>query len=709
MSITVPQAGVIAGRAPQNVQVATPDTGEVLFGFGQRMAEIGSGLKKEALGRELGQARLNMMTGLNELRLKFAQIGNPDQIDREWGPQTTALRTQIMGGLNPENQADAGMMFDELAQTHTFAVGQTALAARQSQKIATINATGDLTARVAATSDPQTAMQYQGQYFNGLQALVADGTLSAEDAQARYQAMLTASDEGRMTILLTENPEALIAGIDGKQLGQSMDPGTSQGWRTRAAAVVATRQTAAAASGLAAAKDLLKDGAAVLRKGGSFANTTAANAALLDPAIRATPEARQYVEAAVLAREMPDFAGLPLDQKRARLATAAATPKADSSQFDRQDAMAASIAEHEAAIKTGTLWSYATATAGLPAPRPLPDPAQSTDAALTAALTTRAHAVAGLQATGLAGTAPAPIFTPDERAVWGALATAGASPADQTRLAMALGALGRDAPRAATELGAGDTFAYLSSGLAAGAIAPQLASQVFEGVKVQERNQTPLPGIATRRSLFFTKFSGLFADGTIVAPGLPPIDESAARDQVLTAADALYAYRQRNVAPEPQGGINEEAYKQALHEVLGGKGSYDTDTATGGIATLHSRDGSYMSLLPANVAAAEVDAAKTAMLTRWFRKPPTFEIRVSDWNDVGGDAASWARISHNGAVPAIGGALPEYTTLDRLRFDPVQGELYTLKTADGVTVLDSTGAPYLLDMARFLAEFGTKP
>ena len=53
--LTVPLAGVVAGRAASGIQIATPDTGEVVFGFGQKMAQIGHDLKKEALGRELGR------------------------------------------------------------------------------------------------------------------------------------------------------------------------------------------------------------------------------------------------------------------------------------------------------------------------------------------------------------------------------------------------------------------------------------------------------------------------------------------------------------------------------------------------------------------------------------------------------------------------------------------------------------------------------
>ena len=716
MSLTVPRAGNIAGRSA-NVQVATPDTGAAFAEFGNVMTQVGNKLVSEAADREMARGKMQMMQGMQDLRLQVEQIGDPDQIEAAYASGTKALREQIVGGMMPRNHADAALLFDEVAFSHGAAIGGRVLDLQQSQQRATLDQTAQVVIAGAATNDPETQAAYLDQYTASLDALVAKGVLNPEQRAAKLSEVTGGSQSARMTRLLSDDPAALVTAIDKGELGAGMDGGQVQTFRARGvaqvesnAAAAATDATRALTERTLAGKEIITEGTKVWRAGKPFASEADIAAIKADPELAAAlkPELDEYANAEDLFSFKPGFSRMSLEGKKRMRAEEAARPADKAYQANRLTAMDAEIAEHEAALKgDGDFYGF-VATRGLAPVQPLPDPSSGSVGDLSAALKSRARSATGLTVTGLSGTLPggaarpAPYFTPDERETWGALAAPTASPADRAKLAAVIaGTPGMDAERAAKELKADPMFTFVGGGMAAGDLSARVAKEAFEGVRVLEAQEVKMPPVTERRTKFFTDMPRLFDDGV---DGFGA-DESATMRAALGTADAIYAYRMRGKQPEGGGTIDQDVYSQSLHEAMGGSGTFGAGDATGGIATLSSYAGDYVTVLPKGVSADQITEAQDDIQARLYQAPSARNSGAAPVAAI--SEADWKGLSVDGSLPDIGGKLPDAATFRSLQLRPLGGDRYELikpgiMSGSYAPITAAGGRPYVISLDAYL-------
>lgn len=696
MSLTVPKAGVIAGRAPalSQVPVAQSQAGAAMGALGDRLLQVGTALEEERSQRELSQARVQMMNGLNDLRLKYEQVGDPDVIDRDFGAEASGLRDQIVGGLSARSQPAAGDMFNEMQASHAMALGGRAIDLRQSQRMATLAETTNATVQAGATADPTTQAVYLGQLDDHLAELVATGTITPEQAQTRRMDAAAEMESARATRLLSDNPQALIDQIDKGAEGGFSNLGADrlQSFRARAVADLAAQaarnlseQNRADKERLASAKDFLKDGIGVFGRGRDWAESDKAAQMLADPTIAALPEAREYAQAKLLHENMPQFAALPMTEKRRLLAEAKAKPIEKPYDGDLVAAMQSQIAADEKGWKEDR---FAHAAEILPTKVPaLPDPLTASADELVAGLKPRIRYATSLRDAG--HVSDVKYFSPAEAESWKAAAAESQSPAVRAKLASAFAvAFGDQVEEASAEIGAEPLFSYVG-GLIANGGGEVLARQIFDGARAIKAGDTRMPAAPQRRSAFFREFQSLFADGTM--PG--QLDEAAGRDQIIAAADALYAYCRRGDPNATDAVLDEDAYRQAVHEVMGGTGAFDSNQARGGVQTIHDR----LTMLPPDVAGADVTRALEMMRTSAY--DPVIE-------DYG-----WRTVSASGNAPRAGGEPLTAKDVKALSLRWVEGNAYELLVTDPSTgqlaaLRGDNGSPYLVDVRKLVSSFG---
>lgn len=714
MALTVPTSNLAGGRAA-DVRIAQPDTGATIAQFGDAMLQIGNRLEDDRLSREAQRLDIDMTRDLGQLRLEFAQTNDPDAIDRDWPARLAALKQQYLTGtdangiprVDRRNRDRFDMAFTSLADSHAFELGARAIDLRQSQATALweeqrnelvvqgavagdavldeLLAQGEasIDARAARFgTDAATVQQQKADFRASIYSQRAD-SLIANDPQA----FLTAAEAGTFNSLgedLTRKRLAAQAEITRRATQEETDRKRTEGERVKAAEAV------------------LKDGTAVYRTGSPFGREAEVDALLADPAIAALPEAAEYRDAQALARARPGFSALPLDQKRQQLAQERARPKDKGYEANVVTAMEAAIADHEAAITGGTVYGYVASVTGKPvAPLPGPD---ATDQELAQGFYNRRVEAAGVEASGLAGNKPAPLFTPEERDVWAPLAAPDAAPADRARTARLLATgFGAETDRALKELGGDAAFAFVGGGLAAGALTEQTARQIFEGQRAIDNQDIVMPPVAARRGTFFAQFPTLFPDGT----GEDGRDQSKARNSIIAAADARYAWLSRNAAPDAPGAIDPARWQQALHDVMGGTGAYDDGDATGGVQELRSGGQRYPVILPPGVSNDQVEMALSRVDARL--NPQDFYAS----NDM--QPSDWISISAGGTIPDLGGAEPNSTTMRNVRLRAAGGQKYdvfilvpddTTGVSREVLLKDQRGAAWQIDMGKLLRTFG---
>lgn len=717
MALTVPRAG-LSGGSTASLQVATPDTGGALAEFGNVMKQVGDGLLSEQAEREMSRAKMSMMQGLQDLRMKWEQNGDPDALETQFPEEARAMRAEIVKGLMPRNQADAELLFDQIAFSHSSALGGKAIDLRQSQQRANLDEMGRI-AIGAATTDPETSANYLAQYRADLDRAQANGTLSPEAAAERWNGVTSGSEGARMERLLTDNPRALVAAIEAGEMGGATDGEAREKWRARALAKADADDAARAQSARVArteavsvGRDLIKDGMQVYRTGSDFGREADIDALRKDPeaAAELAPELAEYDNARALYQTMPGFATMSLPAKKRALADAAARPKDKAYQADVVKAMQSSIETHETAMRDGNLYAYVEAV-GVRKVDALPNPTDPS-ADLAGSLKQRFYTANGLANAGMTGldangkTRPAPLFTPEEKESWGKLTAKDAPPKEKARLAVALSVLGPNADRAAKELGADPVLDWITGGIGHSALAPKLALEVFEGQRALKQGEVAIPPETALKGAFMRDVPQVFQDGTNTG-----VDENPAMKAAQETAISLYAYRMRGKVPEDGAAVALDltVWNQTVHEVLGGSGTFGEGDATGGIATVETGNEGYALMLPKGVSGDQVATAFRGLSDRVYK---------GEFGGVRGGPApvtdqDWATLSINGRPPRAGGKPLDVKTFSSGRLRAVGGDVYEMTVMDRssgqyVSVSDDQGAPWMFRLSEFLKAGGAE-
>lgn len=683
MSLTVPKAPVIGGRAAQ-LRFEDDQTGDIVTRFGMTMLQVGERIAAEQEQRGLGKARVAIAQRLNDLQMQGQQIGDPDDLDQFGTAEFQRARQEAVESAPAGIRDQVGQMFDEQALPHKARLGGRGLELRQSQELANLSALGDEVVRTVAIADPATQASARAQYDAHLEGLVQRGVLAPDQAEQARQQIGGKMETARAQRMLSENPEALVAAVDEGEFSV-LDAEQAQNWRARGVAAARTNAARieaedkrARSERVSAAKDFLSDGTSVLRKGQPFAGATDAVVLMQDPEIANLPEAREYIATVQLTQERPGLAVLPLAEKRALLADLKKRAINKPYEADKVEALQKMIAADEEGFRKDPL-TYAASIGLKPAPD-LPDPVNADSAELVAGLRGRRQYAASLAQSEY--TDDPKFFTPQEREEWAKLTDTTAAPETRARIALDLAtALGPEAEEAAAELKADPVFTLVGGGLAHG-LSPVTARQIFEGQRVIEGKHVKLPAKAERRQSFFGEFDSLFFDGTV--EGWP--DQAGVRDQITSAADALYAYRMRSAEAGGSGAdgqIEEKAYLQAVHEVMGGLGKYDSSKARGGVQEVRDR----LTILPAGVSAGDVE--------------DRLDLLASGGSD------SWSAITVGGGKPTVGGELPDARSISRMQLKAVGPDQYVMvwpnRSTEELTVLmREDGGPFVVSMQALM-------
>lgn len=740
MSLTVPRAGITFGQSA-DTRVQMPDVGGEVARFGAAMSQIGKALTDERNTRAYNVAELQMLERFNGLELELSQIGDPDQLDdlfRARAPSVLDATGQVqgapflegLGGDLPDELRDRlALRYEELRLGTGRSVGRQALALRQSAREAFALQARNVTLEGAvAAPSPEGAAVNADQYALIVSQLVQAGIWTPERGQRELLGWDRDRAEARATRVLSEDPEALLSGLDGQDFA-SLTVERRESLRAQANAAIATRgreaAEARATTRLAEDPDALLSGLdgedfaslTVARRESLRAQATAAIAArareaaaahgqrlregtrvvlsgydyadadelATDPATADHPAGPEFLAALALHRSMPGLSRLPPAAQRQLLAQETAQPVQGGAGYEIEQR-----ATLRAAVTASTeAWARDplghAAELGMIRPVDLPDPATDANNSLADSLRSR---LAQAQSLAQGGYTEQPVLLrPAERAAFEAATAIGADPALRTRVASALvTAMGDDAEALMPQFSADPVFAYVG-GLLNYTEDETLARQIFEGQRAIAAGDLPLPSEPMRRAIWFEQFGSLFR----------AFGDSPLRDQVIGSADALTAYRLRGNPASRDAEAHRTAWLQSAHEVMGGTGRFDTRTARGGVQTLNGA----LTIMPPGVSAADARTRLMDVSTRL----------VAAQSRAGPNATAepmLRQISVGGSLPMAGSVPIDGNTLRNVIFEAAGGDAYFgyVQTGAGpMQITDDTGAPWRLDM-RALLEAG---
>ncbi len=651
MTLTIPQAGVIAGRSA-SVQVEAPESGAILAEFGQRMAERAQKVLDERNAMTQQRVQLDMARDLARARQEVEQTSDPAALGSGWEQRSSAIRSQYLDQIeDPELKERLDLAFTEMNDRHGLAVGNRAIALTKSQRAALwVDQRSTITAEAARADEESFGILLElGE--EAINTRLAAGDLDPAAAAEERQALRADVFGARAQQAISDDPEAFIASVDGGAydvLGEK-----AAGLRLSAEREIARRNDAAAKEAdraleaqKRAVKDRLNAQADIFEKG-----LTASDEALLtDPNIRAivdTDADLQQAHAKALAArdlrdEIPNIRQKTPAQLRAEIAREKATPK------DRPD-QAARLAVLEGWLgKAETAWASdgvaAARAAGFELP-PLPDIDPADPDAMAEGIARRLDFDAWQRKAGYG--APQAILSADEQARIKALLAPEADVAPKLALAEALAANGREARRVAQVAGADPAFRRAVSILQSGGDR-DLAAQILTGQQKEKLGTVSLPPKAQRQLIFANVTGGaLSADPAMEA-------------EILEAASAAYAAEAAGANPDGDNSIlpfkddteAQDMFARAVARVSGATPDRNGDLTVGGLQEINGR----MVALPRGVPRDAVADAWDNIGTQL--RGGVWDDRYQTWSYAGeaGDPLRALRSASidPGAVPALG-------------------------------------------------------
>lgn len=688
MSLTVPTAGLTAGRAAE-VRYEAPETGNVIAAFGQRVKQLGDRLETDRLDVEASRLQLDMTRDLNQLRLKYEQMGDPEAIDQGWARDIAAIRDGYLNGqtetgrprVDPKLRDRWSLMFDDLAEKHAFAIGTNVAAIRRSQRVANVVEYEATVAQAAANADPATRGTLYEQLDRTYDGLVASGDWSPEQAA---EAKLKSRQNGDFNAFyndLLKNAEGAAAMLSA---GAYAEMSPEDGARAKTLLASASERARLAgdkvrADAMAVVKADLSDGIKLARQG----LTSAAEGLIGKPEITAEfPELMEEFRGMVALRNAGVvIQSMTLDQLRAVEVDWAKETFAREWQAEGLKAVRTRIAEvtEKGRADPVALWKGSDALG-------LQDIDFATPETMVAGLAQRATDIKRLTESGHLKPGNLPLDA-DEAAHIRDMLAVEKDPAARIDTALALiGSLGRDpAARVIND----ETLSGVASMLSSGAGNKVMARQILAGQRIAAEKGLPLPSEGSWKEVVGANFGSLFADGTIDGLG----DENPALRQLGSMAFGLYTYRRGQNADMAAETLDQDLLMQSFHEVAGGTGTFGTSGSTGGVGIV--KDG--FVFLPPGVSGEAVEGA-----LMYVRQSALFAGNAAD---VDADD-TWRRISASANVPRAGGQPVDLDTFERLRLREAGNGRYNLIWTDGtgrsVRLDGDDGKAYVLDLYALL-------
>lgn len=574
MALTVPQAGVQAGRAARVGEADVPETGAAFAQLGQVMQQVGTRLETDRLDRQAARLRIDLTRDMGELRQRIETITDPDEVDRQWQAGVDALRASYDERVDAKLRDRWSLTFDEAATASGLQIGRHGIAMREStsqaQWIEASTTVGNLWGR---STEEERGVMVQG-LVDQIEADLRNGYITPAQAAERQAALRGQLVEADALAMVDRDPAAFL---EARQQGRfdGLDPVQLERYGNRAqanldrlAAETARAEAEAEKARLKAVGDRLDTILSITGDG----YTAADEDFVFSAEAQGHPDQPKAAAAVALRRDYPALEQMSPTELRATLAEEKGKPLEQAFQTERLQVLETMVAEAEKAWAEDPI--ARAVSVGLPV-ADLPPFDASNPAALVAGLRDRLDMADARQREGYT---KVPVrLSQDEADALKAQLAAEADP--RARLALTgsvVAAAGGDPRRAVSLLQEATDDPVVTFGaqhLADGGSAA-LLREIYQGQSELAAGNIQLPPNRDRLDAAFEEVQSVFAD-------LP--NAAAAEAQIRTVADALYAARARTATGGPAEDIEEDVYRQALHEVMGGTGRYNRAEATGGV------------------------------------------------------------------------------------------------------------------------------
>jgi hypothetical protein len=672
MSLTVPQAGTIAGRAAQ-VQLPGNPVADAVGQFGQRMLQVGTAWERERLDLQASRVGVEMTRDLGTMRQEFDQMADPDQINQEWPQRTTALKEAYLKGtdergrprVDPRIADRVGLAFDQLAYSHANALGATAIALHQSQRVATAIDLRQTITTQAANADPGTRDTLLAQGYADIDARAAQGIISPAEAAQEKLGLRGEVDRASAVGTISADPQQFLDLLEaGEYPGLSAEEAarfkaSAQGDLAAAAArEAANLKSAASQQDAAVGRDITR----II--GLDLTRLSAEDRAYIEsPMVQAHPDYPKLQAALQLSEENAGIDQFTPAQLDGLIQHEKARPQTYALQGERMDLLKARREKARTGLASDPIGYLASIGRYVPA---LPDFAEADPADLTRALAARVAFGQTLPAEGW--TKRPAYFTPEEAASLKAATRVDQDPARRAAimagLTQAANASGktpaeRQAVLKGLSAGIDDPVLTYVGGLQAATGSTTLATEVLRGQRIQASGTVkPLAPDEARTAIYDQL-------GPVLA-GSPEGDATFA--EITKSAEALATARGW---ADASGVVDADKMAQAIHEVMGGQGQFGDDEATGGVMQYR---GAFLPL-PMGVSRQDVAAVFSDL-------GGTASARFSDNAQI---KAALSAASRDGKPPLIAGQPLSATDLDDpdLYLRAVGNDAYVLVQAMG--------------------------
>lgn len=582
MSLTVPRAGVTAGRAP-GIQVETDETGAAVAQFGARLAQAGDAILNDALDRQATRLQIDMTKALGEARLEFEQMNDPDAIDAGWQQRAAELRQRFVTGdertpVHPRLRERVGQAFDELSNRHALALGARAIEARRNQRQAYWAEYSTEVLSQARTADPDTRAVLLEQAIRQVDADLAANNITPFEAAQRKITLREEAANAAAIGLIDSDPAGFLERVDAGEFND-LAPEKIETYRNRAQSSIEQAAAASQREAEAAERERqtvigqqLDTIAGIAGKGLVSAEETDF---LSSPDARSHPKWPEAMAAVQLRDEIPGLATLTPAELEERLAAERAKPLTAEYQAERVAVLERLVDE------TRQGWSadgvaYAREK-GFRVPEIPPfDPANPS--AFEDGLRFRLSFAARATAEGY--TESPPIFDGEELAQYREIAAPSADPAVRAELARSIWRATDGRPEVVTRLLEGDPVFSYATGLIGATGTTTLAREMFRGQQKIAEKTVNLPTQRDQVIVFDELTAGMFEAS-------PEI-----KAQILAATQALYADNAAGIDPDEvtggrfRDGDARTSYETAMQRVLGASPDANARFTIGGVQEL---------------------------------------------------------------------------------------------------------------------------
>ncbi|KHQ50276.1 hypothetical protein [Mameliella alba] len=709
--LTVPKAPNSAGRvarAPNLSSLASSALGEGIEDLGKTMLDVGTTLENDRLDREMQRHEVDLARDVNDLRLEIEQIGDPDAADAAWQNGVKGLRARYEAPdedgrprVDPKNSERFGLAFDSLTDSVSYSLGRRSLGLRQSQREANWISYAHEATVAASTADPRQRDELIAMGDRQIAAMLAAGAIDPAEAEKRRLGLRADVSNARAIQAISDDPDAFIAELDGGGF-TGLEADTRARYRTQAERAIEARAKEEARELERAAEAREKEVGDRLK---SMTEIMLAGREAVDEKFLATPEAQAHplfaetMAARQLREDGVDLKSMTPSQIDALIAGERTKKLKEPYQLKKLELLEDALAAHEKGYETDPI-GYRQDLGLQVTDLPELDPADTSR--FSRALEFRFLNAEQLVKEGF--TRDIRMLSNAERDELNARAGVDADPAE--RLALAKAIIGSDPGAADHVIGQVEdpVFAHVAGLLEDGG-SDRVAQDILRGQRIIAEKTVIMPPEAERKDEAYLVLRGYFA-------GVPASEDIEA--SVLAAADALYASRVRQQAPDQD--VDGAEYRRAVHEVLGG--TIDGRDKRGGLQDIRGA----MTLLPAGVKARQVEDALGELSTNLSgARTPADPQGYSDMIASGRPRAETfltpdearergkarlQRISLSGGLPTFDGFMIHPEDLRQAQVRAVGPGRYRL-WLDGEYALDhTTGAPYEFNMFQLLREVG---